>query len=322
MIALLDRGGCEFGLKVLNAENAGAVGAIVANNQGDGFFNMGPGAVGNQVTIPSIMIGQSDGDLLKAELPTPGVNATLSLLTPINRDSDLDNGIVGHEYGHGISNRLTGGPANVGCLNLSEQAGEGWSDFWSLVLTAKPEDTPSQPRGIGTYAAFQPPTGAGIRNFPYTTDLTANPQTYSTVATTNVPHGVGEVWMDMVWEMYWELVIKHGFDTDFYNGTGGNNLTIQLVLDGMKLQNCNPNFVQARDAILMADMVNNSGENQCEIWRGFAKRGLGVNAVGGTGNVGDETQDFTVPEGCEADLFIDGFESGNTSAWSNSAGEL
>ena len=316
-VALIDRGACEFGVKVLNAENAGAIAAIVVNNQGDGTINMGAGAVGDQVTISSVFIGQSNGDLIKAELPTPGVNATLKLQNPINRDSDFDNGVIAHEYGHGISNRLSGGPANSGCLSGTEQAGEGWSDFWTILLNAAADDEPTDEKGVGTYLTFEGPGGLGIRNFPYTTDMLVNPQTYSNIAATNVPHGVGEIWMSMVNEMYWELRTRYGFDADFYRGDGGNNLTIQLVIDGMKMHGCNPTFVDARDGILMADMVNNGGANQCEIWRGFAKRGLGVDAVAGTINVGDETEDFSVPEGCEASIFSDGFESGDFFVWSN-----
>ena len=36
------------------------------------------------------------------------------------RDGDLEEGIVVHEYAHGISTRLTGGPANSGCLGWGE----------------------------------------------------------------------------------------------------------------------------------------------------------------------------------------------------------
>lgn len=43
-------------------------------------------------------------------------------------------------------------------------------------------------------------------------------------------------------------------------------------------QPCNPNFIQARDAILDADKALTGGENACEIWKGFAKRGLGDGA--------------------------------------------
>lgn len=315
-IALIDRGGCEFGTKVVNAQNAGALGAVVVNNDGDGLTNMGPGQVGDQATIPSVFLGQSNGDTIKAELGA-GVNVTLSPPTRPNRDSDMDAGVITHEYGHGISIRLTGGAANAGCLAGDEQAGEGWSDFWALVLFADPGDTRAMSRGIGNYLEFQEDGGPGIRNFPYSTDLAVNPQTYNSIDGTNIPHGVGEVWALMLWELYWNLVEKHGYDPDLYNGTGGNNLTIQLMMDGLKLQSCRPTFVDARDAILLADQNNNGGDNQCEIWRAFAKRGLGVNAVAGTLNTNDQTEDFTLPMGCEpAGIFSDGFELANTSAWS------
>ena len=46
-------------------------------------------------------------------------------------------------------------------------------------------------------------------------------------------------------------------------------------------QPCNPDFVQARDAILDADKALTGGENACHIWQGFAKRGLGEEASNG-----------------------------------------
>lgn len=41
------------------------------------------------------------------------------------RDGDLEAGIVIHEYSHGLSTRLTGGPANSGCLGYGEAGGMG-----------------------------------------------------------------------------------------------------------------------------------------------------------------------------------------------------
>jgi len=61
--ALISRGGCEFGVKALNGENAGASFVIVHNSAAGGNSPMGMsgGAVGNQVTIPVIAIGYSAG---------------------------------------------------------------------------------------------------------------------------------------------------------------------------------------------------------------------------------------------------------------------
>jgi len=62
-IALIERGTCEFGVKVLNAQNAGAIGALVFNSPagGDALQAMGGGVVGDQVTIPSVFLRRSNG---------------------------------------------------------------------------------------------------------------------------------------------------------------------------------------------------------------------------------------------------------------------
>lgn len=63
-IALVDRGGCAFTVKSLNAQNAGAKGVIVVNNVPGGLPGMG-GADPN-VTIPSVGVSQADGEAFKA----------------------------------------------------------------------------------------------------------------------------------------------------------------------------------------------------------------------------------------------------------------
>jgi Zn-dependent metalloprotease len=75
-IAVIDRGTCTFVIKVQNAQAAGASGVIVVNDQGDGVITMG-GADPANVT-PAVMIGQSDGDLIKAQLGGT-VNGTIEL---------------------------------------------------------------------------------------------------------------------------------------------------------------------------------------------------------------------------------------------------
>jgi hypothetical protein len=222
-------------------------------------------------------------------------------------DGDFDSGVITHEYGHGVSNRLTGGPSNVTCLRTSEvqeQMGEGWSDYLGLALTMRQGDDGATPRGMGTYVVYQDGrTGDGIRPAPYSTDMKVNPATYDTIRSTSTaaPHGVGYVWASMLYDMYWTLADKHGFNPDVRGDwtTGGNNLATQLVMDGMKMQPCKPGFVDGRDAILAADEVLTGGENACEIWSAFARRGLGWDAIqGSSASKTDNRQDFTLPPEC------------------------
>jgi subtilisin family serine protease len=62
-IALIARGTCEFSTKVLNAQNAGAIAALIYNSAagGDNLQSMGPGAVAGSVTIPSWFMRRSEG---------------------------------------------------------------------------------------------------------------------------------------------------------------------------------------------------------------------------------------------------------------------
>ncbi len=61
--ALISRGSCEFGTKVLNAENAGAAFVIIYNHTsgGDGLITMAPGSDGGSVTISSVFVGHTAG---------------------------------------------------------------------------------------------------------------------------------------------------------------------------------------------------------------------------------------------------------------------
>jgi extracellular elastinolytic metalloproteinase len=216
-----------------------------------------------------------------------------------NRDGDLDNGVIVHEYGHGVSNRLTGGPANVNCLTGNEQAGEGWSDYYSYMLTMPNGTEPAGGRGIGTYVLNQATNGPGIRNQKYSTSTGINTETYDTIKAAGNEHAVGEVWAEMLWEMTWPLIGRYGFTADLINGNAGNTRSLQLVTDGLKLQPCNPGFVDARDAILAADDADYGGADHCLIWTAFAKRGLGYSATqGSVASNTDGTQAFDLPPNC------------------------
>ena len=301
-IAVIRRGECEFGFKALSAQNEGAIAVIMVNNVSGDPIAMGGGVDGGSVTIPLFMVSDVVGEPIIAELLAANINATINgVIIGEQIDGDLDNGIIAHEYGHGISNRLTGGANNTSCLGNAEQMGEGWSDWLGLMLTIEPGDQGTDARGIGTFATGAPITGGGIRQYPYSTDMSVNPLTYETLPSTGGQvHAVGTYWATMIWDLSWFLIDEHGFDQDLYNGTGGNNIAMQLVIDGMKLQGCSPGFVDGRDAILEADELANGGENRCLIWNVFARRGLGFSADQGSSNsASDGTAAFDIPSDCD-----------------------
>jgi hypothetical protein len=304
-IAILRRGGCNFSVKVKFAQDAGAIAVIVVNNKAGEITMSGADAA---ITIPAISVTQEVGEALISQMQTEPVNVKLQLETSpfVNTDGDFDNGIIAHEYGHGISTRLAGGRNNSSCLYNTDQMGEGWSDWIALMMQLKPGDVGTAKKGIGTYVSSQSTEGLGIRNYPYSTDKAINPMTY---AETNKfqylddagveqteEHGTGAVWATVLWDLSWAYINKYGYDDNKYTGTGGNNKLMRIVLDGIKLQPCSPTFVSGRDAIIAADQAITGGRDYCMIWEVFAARGLGVNASAGDGNKGnDQVEDFTIP---------------------------
>lgn len=263
--------------------------------------NYGNGGVGGD----SVNAEAQDGSgTCNANFGTPpdGGNPTMQMYICGDKDGDFDTLVVIHEYSHGISNRLTGGPAAAGCLQNTEQMGEGWGDFIGALLTIQPGDVGADPRGVGTYLFGQGIGGPGIRDYPYSTDMGVNPQTYDFIKTAAVPHGVGSVWAEMLWEVSWALIDEHGYDPNPYNFTGdvnqdaGNIMALAIVTEGMKLQPCSPGFVDGRDAIFAADQAIYGGANECLLWDAFAKRGLGYSADQGSSNSrSDGTQAFDTP---------------------------
>ena len=328
-IAVIRRGECEFGSKVLAAENAGAVAVLMVNNVPGDPITMGPGAEGDAVTIPSIMLSQADGEAIIASLANNAntINATLVNNGPFQIDGDFDNGIIAHEYGHGISNRTTGGPSAANCLFNAEQMGEGWSDWFGLMITMFDTDTADDPRGIGTFAVSQPTTGPGIRPRRYSPDFTINELTYSVTNNPSIsqPHGIGSVWATVLWDLTWAYIDKYGFDSDLYNGDGGNNKIMELVVQALKMQPCSPGFIDGRDALLAADTLLTGGVDQCTIWEIFAARGLGYNATQGDSDIRtDQVENFSMPpsddpslDNCSDLLSVDEFSVNGLDVYPN-----
>jgi extracellular elastinolytic metalloproteinase len=291
----------------MNAQAAGAVAVVIVNNATGNPPTMGGNFTAAGPTIPAVSVTDTDGAAIKAALPATGtVRKTPG--RPGIRDGDFENGIIFHEYGHGLSNRLTGGPA-VNCLSGNEQAGEGWSDYVAISTMLNPAlDDPEGPRGMGPYALFQPNRqGNGIRPRPYSRNMEIQPFTYDSIKTNGwlngtslaLPHGLGHGWAATLWDATWDLVDKHGFNPNVYEDwdTGGNNRAIQYVVDGLKMQGCGPGLVVARAAIIAAADALDS-DDECTLWAAFSRRGLGFSAVQGTTDRNDNTEAFDTHPAC------------------------
>jgi extracellular elastinolytic metalloproteinase len=299
-IAIIDRGSCFFSEKAYYAQQKGAIACVICNFE-DNAMGMSGSTNANLVTIPVVSMKRSDCAKLRT-LTESGLQIAIG--RPANStgpnllDGDFDNGIIAHEYTHGISSRLTGGRLNA-CLAPGEHAaGEGWSDFLALALTTKPGDRAATVRNTGSYVTRAVSTSNTFRQFPYSTDMKISPLTYDQMIYDPEVHAVGEIWTNVLWDLYWAMVDKYGWDANIMNTNSGNGRAIKLVIDGMKLQPCSPGFLDARNAILAADKANNASENQCLIWDVFARRGMGFNAKQGKNtSYSDGTEGFeTMPQ--------------------------
>lgn len=224
------------------------------------------------------------------------------------RDASLDNEVICHEYTHGITNRIIGGPSSVTCLQNDEQMGEGWSDYFALMITtnwatAQPGDGIKK-RSIATYSLGQTPDGPGVRIHPYSTDMSIDPWTYADLPNVPAPggypdaHAVGEIWCSVLWDITWALINEEGISTDIYNtsGTGGNIIAMKLVNAALKLTPCSPGFLDAKKAVIQADNVVFGQKYDCIIKEAFARRGMGAYFEQGSSlSYKDGTADFADP---------------------------
>ena len=323
-IALIRRGNCNFSNKVKNAQDAGALAAIVYDTVVNNPVRLSMSSTGLLgITIPAVFISREKAESLLAEMANGPVNVKLEVPSNLYlyADGDFDNLIIGHEYGHGISNRLVGG-GSAGCMTNYEQMGEGWSDFFGLINQIKVGDIGTTPKEVGTYVINQPVTGFGFRDFPYSTDIAVNPRTF---ASTNIPiptdpadtsyrYKVGEFWTSCLWDLTWKYIEKYGFDPDVYNGTGGNNKVMRLIADALKLETCNgTNIVSGRDNLLLAEQAISGGVDNCMIKEVFVRRGVGLNASSGSANdCNDQVEDFTpIPAGPNCVLAVNNFDKEN-----------
>ena len=275
--------------------------------------NFGLGGAGGDDVRAEAQDNDLGGSNCNANFMTPsdGSRPRMQMFTCANatpeRDGDLDNAIILHEYGHGISNRLVGGPSNVSCLGNAQQPGEGLSDGWALLYTTEVGDQGIDSRGMGTFLFGQAPDGPGIRPQPYSTDPLINDYTYETIGSgVSVPHGVGSVWAQGYWEVYWALFDAHGFSAslkpppNFLDPVAwkANHRALLYINEGLKNSACSPTFLDVRDGIIQAATDNFGAADVCLLWEAFAAFGLGVDATAVGSNSLSVTNGFDVPPEC------------------------
>lgn len=318
-VVLVDRGTCTFNVKVDNIKPFHPKGIIVINNQstplsgeigvetteGDNSDLLFPIVTAELDLGTQLKQAVNNGESISVTLPATNYGLT-------KRDSGFDSQVILHEYTHAVSGRLTNA-----AMGGEEGMNEGWSDYAALNLTQQASQTGADQIEIGGYAFG----GGGMRPKPYTTDMSINPHTYDYLKEIgpgeNKQHPTGYLWAVMLWEMHWKFVDKYGFNPDHKSNQGGNNMALDLVLQGQKIQVPNPGFVDGRDAILQADQALFNGENKCIIWEAFAKRGLGYSAIQGlSASRMDGTEAFDLPEDCRV-LATNEVNAGNISIYPN-----
>lgn len=273
-------------------------GNFQTNNNGKG------GASGD----PLELIVQASGGSAQIYVPADGRSPRLSMGvwsgTP-RRDSMFDATVLLHEYMHGVTGRLVGGPATSGCLSDMNglSINEGYSDFVPTLLRVKEGDTRSTDYTIADWATGQP---IGLRSHYVSTSLETTPLTYSSLNDLVSTGGfdLATVWASVLYDVFWNMVDTYGigdvsavsFDA---NGVpqGARYLLLKLILDSEALMPCSAHHLQARDALLEADQVLTGGANKCSIWKGFGRRGFGQDAVYSSGTRG-RVDGFAVPSDC------------------------
>jgi len=266
-IAVIDRGTCDFVMKVKNAQTAGARGVIIANHAtgGDAITNMG--GTDSTISIPSAFVGYTHGVAIKTQAGSTGALR----IDPIFRDGDLDSDIVHHEYGHGLTWRMIGSMSGP----ISGAIGEGMADVLSIVI--------NNDDAVGEYSERN---SNGIRSARYG----AFPRSYGHVNGTNGVHYDGEVYGAIGWNLFKQYEARMGL-------TAAQDQILRDLVSGMNYTPARPTYEQMRDGVLQATAGT---DRQCMVWTAFAKYGVGQGAKGVANSDGTATitESFTNPLPC------------------------
>ena len=283
-IVLIDRGICTFVLKTQNAEAAGALGVVIANNiPGDAPFTM----TGNpDPGIPAMMISFEDGADLKTELGNGTLTVHMQRDLQVERDGTIDNMIIAHEWGHYLHHRLIrGGTQQVGAVS------EGWGDFVALYMALRQGDDLGGTFAAATYSTANMGDAGyyGIRRYPYSIDQTKNGLSFRHIsdgealpqvdtnpkgASNSEVHNAGEIWASMLFEGYVALLQQTQLPNPPYDFAEAQRRMADYVVAGLKLTPNDATFTEARDGILAAAVASDL-DDAVLLAQAFAQRGAG-----------------------------------------------
>jgi extracellular elastinolytic metalloproteinase len=232
-------------------------------------------------------------------------------------DGDLDTSVFAHEYTHLISNRMVAGPDSGLSGYQAGSMGESWSDLDAIEYLNSYGFVPTSgenPFAVGPYATGN--KAVGIRDYA----LNADPLNYSDLGFDTAGaevHADGEVWNGTNFEIRQGLINKYNASFPASNAAlqkrcadgilpadqcPGNRRWIQIVYDAWLMMQSGVSMLDARDAYLAADMMRFGGANEKELWRAFAKRGMGNGAsTAGTGD-SDPKPSFASPKEANATI--------------------
>ncbi|MBC7798450.1 MAG: M36 family metallopeptidase [Pyrinomonadaceae bacterium] len=261
-------------------------------------------------------LGRDNANQITLQDGTPGITNQY-LFQPIAAafyapctDGDIDVGIVGHEYTHAVSNRMVAGPDAGLSGAQATSMGESWSDLDAAEYINAYNYAPTNdenPTAVGIYATNN--RRLAIRDY----NMEDNPLNFGNFAF-DTPgaevHSDGEIWNAVNWDIRQILIEKYNAQYPYSDlaarrecadgkknpaDCAGNRRWVQLMFDSFLLQPAATSMLNARDAELSADMARFGGANQVEMWRVFARRGMGILAnANGSGDV-SPVPDFSSP---------------------------
>ncbi|MDC8013226.1 M36 family metallopeptidase [Tahibacter soli] len=278
-----------------------------ANNYGRGGIENDPLIV-HAAYDTTFTFAPADGE-------SPSVTYGFNTWTDRRDVSALDFGVLAHEWAHTMFGRLVGTSfylGQEGALN------EAIADFVGMFLMVRDQDRyldgPVAFNGKYAVGAYMngnysypgdplPPVGTpgwpdntyyhGIRRFPSTIDLAANPLTFKNIGVDHpVPqsanaydwkqrsllnseiHTAGEVYTAALWQCSRNILAaapRARFDRT-------HKQFLAWLVAGMKLTPPEPTYTEARDALLMAIRADDTLDYlRCRA--GFAARGMGAGAI-------------------------------------------